>query len=247
MFKSGDGGEMCERKSKSNKWLPPKMASTASSSRLAYNLFSSFAGKTTDYFLTAANGDTYSEVDFEVKLPKPSDIPGKPSNMDVVLYGEKSLVFIEVKCHEIYKKSKKVIAKAYKPYLDCGGINYHQCGNAKYEINLCTSHFDVKQTISHLICIANYASEHYSTIAQKQVVFVDLIYDPNLIEDEHWCPLSAKRDAIGVYDQVLSEILGCPITDWFASFLNEINRDISVNFSYVTASQIITANKQRIR
>lgn len=161
-FKAGGGKELEEKFSvRYQKWYPPKMASYASSSRFMYEL-----------------GLQFPDFQFEIKLS--TGMGRGKANLDGYLASKN--VYVEAKCHEIYKASKaeynEAHAELYK-YLkeNCYAFDY------KVEDNVVSflwngkdvGRFDLKQMLCHLSGIAR--SKFNSS--DKRVNFVYLVYSPS--------------------------------------------------------------------
>mgnify|MGYP000589493244 CR=1 FL=1 len=139
-FDCGSGGELNEYKRKINQTesynlLPPKMASFASSSLYAYNAFCEYSNNKKSFTtsLFTENVEDFNDITFEKRLTIRNKSNSRP-HMDVFLRSKSSLVFIEVKCHEIYNKQQFILRKSYKQivesiFLDNDDINIYDENN----------------------------------------------------------------------------------------------------------------------
>lgn len=221
MYDKGNGSEMTERR-RAKKKYPPKMASFSSSSRLTYCLFKDIKniGETRIFF---DDGDTYEEVIFEGKLKIKAG--GRP-NIDAILIGKKSIVFIEVKCQEFYNSSKKVniLSTSYKKELEKYSINNLKTvvNNQKKYIDLGTElkRFDLQQTVKHLLGINNFIckskeDETYSikygdnkskVYKDQKVVFVNLFFNPETLEEGNDPSFKKDLEKLSkIYDKLIGE------------------------------------------
>lgn len=144
-FDDGSGGELKEKNGR-----PPKMASFASSSRMAYKL-----SKDIPNFI------------FEKQL---STVIGGTANLDGYWEGNGQYIFVEAKCREPYShKSPETIKQNYKPlykYLQSKLPNMFTCAmedipesrDMRVEFFCCgkpVPYFDMKQMLCHLLGVAN--------------------------------------------------------------------------------------------
>jgi len=222
-FNDGNGNEL----SKTEKH-PPKMAATYSSSRLAFNLFKDKMNWKTNLFL--GEEDIYSKVEFEVKLPEEPNCH-KP-NMDIVLYGAKSIVYIESKFTEIYKESDKFIKEPYKNVLDYLEISttplyINKKGEKGFNIDIKTTYFDIKQTICHLLGISKDAKKHKN----KTIIFCDLFFDPTTLQN-YFDNTQEFNETLRIFNQCLDEIKKCDISKWFIELCERENLG-KVNFKHL--------------
>lgn len=196
-YEDGGGKELEEKFSgKWGVWMPPKMAAYASSSRFIYELLKD-------------NG-----VVFEQKLP--TSIPRSISNMDGYLPSKE--IFIEAKCHEIYSSPTPKYKLAYKKFYDGlleFGFKYLPAAekndaSISFSLNgVLIDQFDIKQTISHLLGIANAckrgvdirdyttenSSKHRISCCPK---FVYLLFNPMVLKD--YLPQGAYDAIINHYN-----------------------------------------------
>ncbi|MCQ2148660.1 MAG: hypothetical protein MJZ16_14275 [Bacteroidales bacterium] len=177
-YEDGGGKELEEKYSSQWKiWMPPKMASYASSSRFIYTLLRN------------------KGIIFEQKLRTP--IPRSVSNMDG--YSMNKELFIEAKCHEIYSSPNPKYKLAYRDFYNglkqCSTFDYipaseNNDSTIKFFINgNPVEQFDIKQTISHLLGIANsykigityldpQTGKQGKHIPQNAPTFIYLLYNP---------------------------------------------------------------------
>lgn len=164
-FNKGNGGELKGKK------YPPKMASAGSSSRMLYLLARDIEG-----------------FHFEVK--RPTGVGGN-ANIDGYYQAKDGAeVYIEAKCREVFYTPylKEGTVKAYKDIyasLKAIGIEYHNITKGKSCLFSVDGqelrHFDLKQTICHLLGIAKYQLQEES-LQDKKVRFLYLIHE--LTEEE---------------------------------------------------------------
>jgi hypothetical protein len=146
-YADGAGGELKEKQLKGT-WIPPKMASVASSSRLCYCALRDGA--------EVLGGNTV-KFEYECKI---EDIAAM-TYPQLDAYIEESHTFIEAKCHEIFDSHKVELSEKYKPYItEDFGIKSMVEQDKKIKIDLSefgiketTSRFDIKQLLCHLIGI----------------------------------------------------------------------------------------------
>ena len=165
-FDDGSGGEL-----KVKNGRPPKMASFASSSRMAYQL-----SKDIPNFV------------FEKQL---STVIGGTANLDGYWEGNGQYIFVEAKCREPYShKSPETIKQNYKPlyeYLQsklpdmfsCTMEDILESRDMRVEFFCCgksVAHFDMKQMLCHLLGVANrmLLDKSFDTPIQ----FLYLLYNP---------------------------------------------------------------------
>ena len=165
-FDDGSGGELKEKNGR-----PPKMASFASSSRMAYRL----------------SKDIPSFV-FEKQL---STVIGGTANLDGYWEGNGQYIFVEAKCREPYShKSPEIIKQNYRPlyeYLQRKLPDMFSCtmedipGTKDMRVGFfcCKKvvvHFDMKQMLCHLLGVANRMLLDKSL--DTPVQFLYLLYNP---------------------------------------------------------------------
>lgn len=165
-FDDGSGGELKEKNGR-----PPKMASFASSSRMAYRL-----SKGIPHFV------------FEKQL---STVIGGVANLDGYWEGNGQFIFVEAKCREPYShKSPETIRQNYKPlytYLQSKLPDEFSCtiedvpGTRDMRVEFfCKGkraiHFDMKQMLCHLLGIANRML--LDNTCNMPIQFLYLLYNP---------------------------------------------------------------------
>lgn len=165
-FDDGSGGELKEKNGR-----PPKMASFASSSRMAYIL-----SKDIPNFV------------FEKQL---STVIGGTANLDGYWESNGQYIFVEAKCREPYShKSPEIIKQNYKPlyeYLQSKLPDMFSCtmedipGSRDMRVvffccGKTVVHFDMKQMLCHLLGVANrmLLDRAFDTPIQ----FLYLLYNP---------------------------------------------------------------------
>lgn len=102
-FTKGDGGELDEWRNETNgKWMPPKMASYASSSRFIFEASKSL-------------GEAFT---FECKLPIAFDGYKEEAKASLDGYIPSGRIFVEAKCHEFYPEADTEYKRAYREFYD---------------------------------------------------------------------------------------------------------------------------------
>lgn len=202
-FDDGSGGELKEKNGR-----PPKMASFASSSRMAYRLSKDIPG-----FV------------FEKQL---STVIGGIANLDGYWKGNGQYIFVEAKCREPYShKSPETIKQNYKPlyeYLQsklpdmfsCTIEDIPETRDMRVEFFCCKKpvvHFDIKQMLCHLLGVANriLLDKSFDTPVQ----FLYLLYNPTeLLLSE-----KSKKEILRIYHSTceaamnydFQQIFGCVV------------------------------------
>ena len=182
-FNDGSGGELKEKNGR-----PPKMASFASSSRMAYKL-----------------SKDIPDFVFEKQL---STVVGGIANLDGYWEGHGQYIFVEAKCREPYShNSPETIKQNYKPlyeYLQRKLPDMFSCtmeeipGTRDMRVEFfCkgkqVSHFDMKQMLCHLLGIANQML--LSKVFDMPIRFLYLLYNPTeLILSE-----KRQKEVLGIY------------------------------------------------
>ena len=159
------GGKELEEKCYKGVWIPPKMASYASSSRFVYNRLKG------------------TNVIFEQKLP--TLISRSTSNMDA-FYPDKN-IFIEAKCHEIYSSP----SPKYKTRFTYTPTEEKNDAPVTFTIdNERVTQFDIKQIIAHMLGIANACKKGVKINGEKKqldlnngISFIYLLYNPQELKD----------------------------------------------------------------
>ena len=178
-YDDGNGGEVRPKNGR-----PPKMASVASSSRMIYQLSRNVPG-----FI------------FEKKLPT---MVGGEANLDGYLEQENTRIFVEAKCREPYgHKAIQTIKRNYKPvysYLRDKMPRVFSCvmedlpDDEMRTVFFCrgelVSGFDIKQMICHMLAVAN---ECLRSEAEKQILFLYLLFDPNELPLPDVCQDEVER------------------------------------------------------
>lgn len=168
-FINADGGELSEKNSRWG-WMPPKMASFGSSSRMLYVLSKDTAGFT-----------------FEKLMPTQV---GHDANLDGYLLHDNIAAFVEAKCREIYTSHTNIdVSNNYKEvynYLKNNISHFDYEGKKSKEQNhfKCTfkyddkviKHFDLKQLICHFLGIT--AALIKKELESKNINFIYLIFNP---------------------------------------------------------------------
>lgn len=176
-YKDGDGGEIEEKR---GRWglYPPKMACYGSSSRILYTLLKGI-----------------TNIEFEKKFAtQVHRTANSAANLDAYLRTDKTDIFVEAKCREIYVRHSKVKAsKAYYKVYECISAQHNNFSFDNYIIgnkngNVDESvyykdkpivRFDIKQLISHFLGIA--AGVLYGKV-KDSIRFVYFIYNPEELQ-----------------------------------------------------------------
>lgn len=200
-FDDGSGGELKEKNGR-----PPKMASFASSSRMAYKLSKGIPN-----------------FAFEKQL---STVIGGVANLDGYWEGNGQYIFVEAKCREPYShKSPETIKKNYKPlytYLQNKLPDMFSCtmedipGTRDIHVEFfCHGskivHFDMKQMLCHLLGIANRLL--LDNVCDSHIQFLYLLYNPTNLA----LPQSSKEEITRIYKETCAaaknndfkQIFGC--------------------------------------
>lgn len=182
-FDDGSGGELKEKNGR-----PPKMASFASSSRMAYQL----------------SKDIQNFV-FEKQLPT---VIGGTANLDGYWEGNGQYIFIEAKCREPYShKSPEAIKQNYRglyEYLQSKLSDIFSCSmedipgtkDMRVEFFCCRKpvvYFDMKQMLCHLLGIANRMLQ--DKVFDTPIQFLYLLYNPTelVLSDKN------KKEILRIY------------------------------------------------
>lgn len=168
-YNDGSGGELKPWSYKGRQY-PPKMASYGSSSRMIYLLSKKIDG-----------------FEFEKKLE--TKVGGK-ANLDGYLFRDGTHYYIEAKRREPYSaQSNHVISNSYQDLYDylAGkkiGFDYEFTSRDDGDMNVTffvdgkkINRFDLKQTICHLLAIANENLENPDK-AKVKTTFLYLLYAP---------------------------------------------------------------------
>ena len=200
-FNDGDGGELKEKKWRGDIYLPPKMASYGSSSRMIYNLSKDIVG-----------------FEFEKHLPTRV---GHTAKLDGFYNVTDRDIYIEAKCREIYTSHTKIeINSVYKTVYDFIKRRHNLFDvvepSNNEEVYKCTfkyggttiKHFDIKQLICHFLGIAANVLENDN---YRPILFIYLIYNPNEVKD---LMDNKKDEIISAYKDTLDEIERFGKFDW---------------------------------
>ena len=158
--KGGAGGELAVKKG-SYGFIPPKMASVASSSRFCY-----LALKDGTDALDKGRAFTKDDVEFE-KECKIFDT-GHAPQLDAYIPGDDMNIYVEVKCHEIFDEHTPTFKNKYWKYFRDDNVfnsvaleeDEHKetftisLDNFGIEGNVTRTRFDIKQLVCHLLGIA---------------------------------------------------------------------------------------------
>ena len=203
-FEDGSGGELKEKNDR-----PPKMASFASSSRMAYQL-----SKDIPNFV------------FEKQL---STEIGGTANLDGYWEGNGRYIFVEAKCREPYShKSPETIRQNYKPlygYLQSKLPDMFSCtmedipGTRDMRVEFfCNGkeiiYFDMKQMLCHLLGVANrmLLDKAFDTPIQ----FLYLLYNPiDLALSE-----KAQKEILSIYHTTCESVTRYDFRQIFACIVD---------------------------
>lgn len=189
-YSEGGGGELKAKKGRYG-FLPPKMASVASSSHFCY--------------LALRNGyDGSDEVEFEHECK----IKGitSPTSPQLDAFVPERQVYFEVKCHEIFDSHQIIMKEKYLSLLCAEGNDFGidttfdvQNGQFRvplelFDIEKTSSMFDVKQFLCHLMGIAS------SKDNTKTATLAYLFFKPKTNDDNE------KREIEELFDALKSEI-----------------------------------------
>ncbi len=189
-YLDGSGGELCEKKGKYG-WVPPKMASVASSSRFIYLSLKDNSNEKMKLFDQKIQSDGYFSFEKEITI----DVVGSKPNLDAVYKTKNKTLYFEAKCHEIFDSHKLIWKNAYfvdgvfygkdkkslqlsigseKPINNKNGIDQYSKSLDKSIFGLGNFkglRMDFKQMVCHLLGIAN--DDSYG----KELIY--LIYRPD--------------------------------------------------------------------
>jgi len=202
-FMSGYGNELSERNMK-GKMVPPKMASYSSSSRFIFELSKDIPG-----------------FHFECKLP--ISIPGRYAGQEAEAsldgYIPTKNIYIEAKCHEIYKRGKTEFKEKYRTFYDYlrrktqGDFNFRvdshitRGGNEIEYVEFFwkqnrIENLDLKQLLCHMLGIAKKSLTSYHS---ERPCLLYLVYKPsqkllNYIQDD-----SVANQIISIWEKEKDE------------------------------------------
>lgn len=156
-FDNGQSGDMRERKTCFGNYIPPKMSSYGSSSRMLYELAKDIP-------------------DFIFKYKMPAIIGGK-AHLDGYL--KKGNIYMDAKCREIYggQGDVKNVYDPYYAYLFRKTLlRYFRYGKqVKFYWGIKeVMYLNLKQILCHFLCIANY----HLCNGIAPVNFIYLVYEP---------------------------------------------------------------------
>ena len=157
-FQKCKGSELKERRGV----YPPKMASSGSSS-----------------FFAVEQLKNIHNIKFEKELKK-RVCKGINPQIDAFVKIEKTNIFVEVKCHEIYDKIYKG-SKSYKKVYDSigQGLKFDENTGIFSLKGASITSFDIKQIICHFLGICAEVLEDRTT---PTVRFIYLLYNPNAVK-----------------------------------------------------------------
>lgn len=156
-YYEGAGSELKERNSKYG-LMPPKMASVGSSSRFCYLALRNGAKA------LGENGRIQFEYGCQI-----GSVAGMAPQLDAFI--EDDLMFIEVKCHEIFDKHKITMKQKYWPLIfgrnnDFGLATTGVRNTEEFDVPLSlfgieksSTMFDIKQLLCHLLGVASYSGD----------------------------------------------------------------------------------------
>ena len=176
-YADGAGSELKEKKGRYG-FVPPKMASVASSSRFCYLALRDGAG--IDYI-----GGNKVRFEYECEI---SDIKARTyPQLDAFI--EDSNTFIEAKCHEIFDHHDIIMSEKYRKYLSQDfGIDLEgmiddegiKIPLSEFGIDEKLSRFDIKQLLCHLIGI----SSKKKKLGLDNVKLIYLFFKPKTSDEE---------------------------------------------------------------
>ena len=171
-FKDGKGRELEERRSKSGKMMPPKMASYASSSRFFFEI----------------SKDLGDDFTYECELPIAFRGFGEEAKASLDGYLVSKRLFVEAKCREIYSGLSSEYKPSYKSFYDymkkCtnGRLEYFTTlGKNKEYVNFKwdgteLKTLDLKQLLCHMLGIGKKALQEDS---HNVSTLIYLVFYPN--------------------------------------------------------------------
>lgn len=189
-FDDGSGGELKEKNGR-----PPKMASFASSSRMAYK-----CSKCIPNFV------------FEKQL---STVIGGTANLDGYWEGNGKYIFVEAKCREPYShKSPETFRQNYKElykFLQAQLPNMFSVimedipGTRDMRVAFyCRGkeviYFDMKQMLCHLLGVANRMM--LDCVIDKYILFLYLLYNPSELD----LPPKSREEIMDIYQETCTVI-----------------------------------------
>lgn len=232
------GGKELEEKCYKGVWIPPKMASYASSSRFVYNRLKG------------------TNVIFEQKLP--TLISRSTSNMDA-FYPDKN-IFIEAKCHEIYSSPSPKYKIAFKEFYDKLAKKTRFTYTPTEEKNDApvtftidnepVTQFDIKQIIAHMLGIANACKEGVKINGEKKqldlnngISFIYLLYNPQDLKihlnEKDWNKIETKWnnevDFIEKHHSFFKELFGVALE--YVEFDCSKRKELEEKFEFKLADQ----------
>ena len=210
-FNNAGGGELREKNSRWG-WMPPKMASFGSSSRIRYNL-----SKDTPGFV------------FEKQLPT---YVGHPANLDSYLLHNNTAFFVEAKCREIYGSHAGLnISNSYRDVYDFinqenPSFDFESKAGKDQDHFKCTfsygekdiKHFDLKQLICHFLGITADLIENKHKF--NNIKFIYLIFNPEKNTDFSNSAIeSFEKKLKEEYENTISEVKEIDIIQLFYTIM----------------------------
>lgn len=155
---------------------PPKMASVASSSRFCY-----LALRDASIAVFCEKEKQIGRFEFEKDLPV-KDVNGTDPQIDAFAETERTVHFLEFKCHEVFDEHEKKLSDQYDPYLERWGIHRSSKAIPFSEFGLeGIGLFDLKQFLTHAVGVASYEANGKRKIL-SYVYFKPTGADPYLYE-----------------------------------------------------------------
>lgn len=228
----GNGNELQNSNNK-----PSSLHSILSSSALAVNAFSHIDKEKSSLILY---NDIFKSVDFEKRLCtlKGRSATTKYANLDIFLEGKKTLLFIESKYSEPYKKKNSLIKESYKTKNNGYDYKLYDIDTwapfiKSMEKKFSNLRFDLQQNLKHLIGIHNFVKEN-PEYQNYKIILLNLIYD---VKESF-----GDKKLTDKLNQVISEFneVKKPINDFMTS------KPINLNFEidYMTYSYFIENHLQ---
>lgn len=207
-FDDGSGGELKEKNGR-----PPKMASFASSSRMAYKCSKGIRN-----------------FAFEKQL---STVIGGTANLDGYWEGNGKHIFVEAKCREPYShKSPEIIRQNYKDlYIflqdqlpDMFSVTMEDIpGTRDMRVAFtCRGkeviHFDMKQMLCHLLGVANRMM--LDRVIDKHILFLYLLYNPAELD----LPPKSQEEIMDIYQDTCAAIEGYDFVPIFGCVIDFLRK-----------------------
>ena len=228
-YAQGKGSELLPG---SKNGTPPKMASVASSSRFCY--------------LALRNGAHHLQVNSDVVVEHECPIIDKPNiQPQLDAYSLSGNTYVEVKCHEIFIKSKtKTLGKSYVDYIygskygigfklpiDCKPTAEFKIPHKEFGLSDFPTYFDLKQFLCHLLGIAcqNKGKDKPATLAY-------LFFRPKTSDN------SLNQELLSVFTKLQAEIISIFASQAIKDFCKENNIILKAYYEYSEVMEPLTAS-----